>query len=91
VDTRVHCCLYFISPFGHGLKPLGRSASFSQSQSQIFGTNYRRGDKPRARYFEQIMGGETVEKDPRQAIGQRNRAWPIAFGALWSKPEVSPT
>ncbi|KAM6986955.1 septin-4-like [Aplochiton taeniatus] len=21
-DNRVHCCLYFISPFGHGLKPL---------------------------------------------------------------------
>ncbi|CAM9966163.1 septin-5-like isoform X1 [Lampetra fluviatilis] len=21
-DTRVHCCLYFISPYGHGLKPL---------------------------------------------------------------------
>ena len=22
VDNRVHCCLYFISPYGHGLKPL---------------------------------------------------------------------
>ncbi|XP_032901956.1 septin-5-like isoform X2 [Amblyraja radiata] len=22
VDNRVHCCLYFISPFGHGLRPL---------------------------------------------------------------------
>lgn len=22
VDTRVHCCLYFISPIGYGLKPL---------------------------------------------------------------------
>ncbi|XP_065055361.1 septin-2-like isoform X1 [Rhopilema esculentum] len=22
VDNRVHCCLYFISPIGHGLKPL---------------------------------------------------------------------
>ncbi|XP_036757200.2 septin-2 isoform X1 [Manis pentadactyla] len=22
VDNRVHCCFYFISPFGHGLKPL---------------------------------------------------------------------
>lgn len=22
VDSRVHCCLYFISPYGHGLKPL---------------------------------------------------------------------
>lgn len=22
VDTRVHCCLYFINPIGHGLKPL---------------------------------------------------------------------
>ena len=22
VDGRVHCCLYFISPYGHGLKPL---------------------------------------------------------------------
>lgn len=21
-DTRVHCCLYFISPYGHGLKPV---------------------------------------------------------------------
>nr|XP_032625850.1 septin-4 isoform X2 [Chelonoidis abingdonii] len=21
-DNRVHCCLYFISPFGHGLRPL---------------------------------------------------------------------
>ncbi|KAF7669078.1 hypothetical protein LDENG_00252050 [Lucifuga dentata] len=21
-DSRVHCCLYFISPFGHGLRPL---------------------------------------------------------------------
>ncbi|XP_042559785.1 septin-1-like [Clupea harengus] len=21
-DSRVHCCLYFISPYGHGLKPL---------------------------------------------------------------------
>ncbi|KAK3609330.1 hypothetical protein CHS0354_024872 [Potamilus streckersoni] len=21
MDTRVHCCLYFISPYGHGLKP----------------------------------------------------------------------
>ncbi|KAJ8312205.1 hypothetical protein KUTeg_009578 [Tegillarca granosa] len=21
-DTRVHCCLYFISPYGHGLKPM---------------------------------------------------------------------
>lgn len=21
-DSRVHCCFYFISPFGHGLKPL---------------------------------------------------------------------
>lgn len=21
-DTRIHCCLYFISPYGHGLKPL---------------------------------------------------------------------
>ncbi|CAL8265640.1 unnamed protein product [Merluccius merluccius] len=21
-DNRVHCCLYFISPFGHGLKPI---------------------------------------------------------------------
>ncbi|XP_077681745.1 septin-2 isoform X3 [Eretmochelys imbricata] len=22
VDNRVHCCFYFVSPFGHGLKPL---------------------------------------------------------------------
>lgn len=22
VDNRVHCCFYFISPYGHGLKPL---------------------------------------------------------------------
>lgn len=22
VDNRIHCCFYFISPFGHGLKPL---------------------------------------------------------------------
>ena len=22
MDSRVHCCLYFISPYGHGLKPL---------------------------------------------------------------------
>ncbi|ESO98679.1 hypothetical protein LOTGIDRAFT_238963 [Lottia gigantea] len=22
VDNRVHCCLYFISPYGHGLKPI---------------------------------------------------------------------
>jgi septin family protein len=22
VDNRVHCCLYFVSPNGHGLKPL---------------------------------------------------------------------
>ena len=22
VDRRVHCCLYFISPYGHGLKPM---------------------------------------------------------------------
>ncbi|KAK2538260.1 Sept2 [Columba guinea] len=22
IDNRVHCCFYFISPFGHGLKPL---------------------------------------------------------------------
>ncbi|GAA6069083.1 septin-2 isoform X1, partial [Tachysurus ichikawai] len=22
VDNRVHCCFYFISPLGHGLKPL---------------------------------------------------------------------
>uniref|UniRef100_UPI00398F33B9 septin-5-like isoform X5 n=1 Tax=Pristiophorus japonicus TaxID=55135 RepID=UPI00398F33B9 len=22
VDNRIHCCLYFISPFGHGLRPL---------------------------------------------------------------------
>ena len=22
VDSRVHCCLYFISPYGHGLKPM---------------------------------------------------------------------
>ncbi|XP_020893940.1 septin-2 [Exaiptasia diaphana] len=22
VDTRVHCCMYFISPFGHGLRPI---------------------------------------------------------------------
>lgn len=22
VDSRVHCCLYFISPYGHGLRPL---------------------------------------------------------------------
>jgi septin 3/9/12 len=21
-DTRIHCCLYFISPSGHGLKPI---------------------------------------------------------------------
>lgn len=21
-DNRVHCCLYFISPFGHGLRPV---------------------------------------------------------------------
>lgn len=21
-DTRVHCCLYFVAPSGHGLKPL---------------------------------------------------------------------
>ncbi|XP_071994159.1 septin-4 isoform X2 [Engystomops pustulosus] len=21
-DTRVHCCLYFLSPFGHGMRPL---------------------------------------------------------------------
>lgn len=21
-DSRVHCCLYFVSPSGHGLKPL---------------------------------------------------------------------
>ncbi|KAL3856595.1 hypothetical protein ACJMK2_011330 [Sinanodonta woodiana] len=21
IDTRVHCCLYFISPYGHGLRP----------------------------------------------------------------------
>ncbi|KAF1663501.1 SEPT4 protein, partial [Psilopogon haemacephalus] len=21
-DNRVHCCIYFISPFGHGLRPL---------------------------------------------------------------------
>lgn len=22
MDNRIHCCFYFISPFGHGLKPL---------------------------------------------------------------------
>ncbi len=22
VDNRVHCCFYFVSPYGHGLKPL---------------------------------------------------------------------
>ncbi len=22
VDNRVHCCFYFINPYGHGLKPL---------------------------------------------------------------------
>ena len=22
IDNRVHCCFYFISPYGHGLKPL---------------------------------------------------------------------
>ncbi|XP_012517385.1 PREDICTED: septin-2, partial [Propithecus coquereli] len=22
IDNRVHCCFYFLSPFGHGLKPL---------------------------------------------------------------------
>ena len=22
VDSRVHCCFYFINPYGHGLKPL---------------------------------------------------------------------
>jgi len=22
IDNRIHCCFYFISPFGHGLKPL---------------------------------------------------------------------
>uniref|UniRef100_A0A2S2PUK1 Septin n=1 Tax=Schizaphis graminum TaxID=13262 RepID=A0A2S2PUK1_SCHGA len=22
IDNRVHCCFYFVSPFGHGLKPL---------------------------------------------------------------------
>ncbi|KAJ8043503.1 Septin-5 [Holothuria leucospilota] len=22
VDNRIHCCLYFISPFGHGLRPI---------------------------------------------------------------------
>ena len=22
VDNRIHCCFYFISPYGHGLKPL---------------------------------------------------------------------
>ena len=22
IDNRVHCCYYFISPYGHGLKPL---------------------------------------------------------------------
>ena len=21
IDNRVHCCFYFISPYGHGLKP----------------------------------------------------------------------
>lgn len=22
IDNRVHCCFYFVSPYGHGLKPL---------------------------------------------------------------------
>ena len=22
IDNRVHCCFYFINPYGHGLKPL---------------------------------------------------------------------
>lgn len=22
VDNRVHCCFYFVNPYGHGLKPL---------------------------------------------------------------------
>ena len=23
IDTRVHCCLYFIPPYGHGLRQIG--------------------------------------------------------------------
>ena len=25
IDTRVHCCLYFIPPYGHGLRQIGKA------------------------------------------------------------------
>jgi septin family protein len=33
-DTRVHCCLYFLSPSGHGLKPLD-IAAMQQLQHKV--------------------------------------------------------
>ena len=32
VDNRVHCCFYFISPHGHGLKPFDIEVKFSFSE-----------------------------------------------------------
>ena len=29
-DTRIHCCLFFINPTGHSLKPVSRSPSRDQ-------------------------------------------------------------
>ena len=29
-DTRIHCCLFFINPTGHSLKPVSRSSSRDQ-------------------------------------------------------------
>ena len=31
IDNRVHCCFYFISPYGHGLKPLDIEVRISAS------------------------------------------------------------
>lgn len=28
IDNRVHCCFYFINPYGHGLKPLDLEVIF---------------------------------------------------------------
>ena len=43
VDNRVHCCFYFISPYGHGLKPLDvevmKQLSNKVSHRRIFSLN----------------------------------------------------
>ncbi|KOB79406.1 putative septin [Operophtera brumata] len=93
-DTRVHCCVYFIAPSGHGLKPL--DVEFMQRLSDkvnIIPSTGEEGEGAdatkalRTRVPFAVVGANTVIEQDGKRIRGRKYPWGIAEAELARRHE----